>query len=350
LSLRHVFIALTIGVGLAAGCVLPSFDVVDSKDGGSSGSGGDGGSGTGTGGDGGGCSNPQYPHACPALGTVPASCWTAATVCSTVTDCGGGDYKACSSADETVDCVNMKCVCASGQADCTDGCVDLKTDAANCGTCGHACSAGQSCLGGTCCATPAAGGVCNLPSCGCATGEVCYPNTPTDGLACYTSDGLGNGQDCTDLQCSSGFGCFGSLCRPYCLTDADCTLVDGVRHCSATTWSSSGDTIPGVSVCSRVCDPVSPQSPQTPLLACPTGFGCQVSTSFPGTSNCLKQTGASTPGAACTDSSDCPVGYYCSTNDVCRKYCLSNGDCPGQTCTQFSTPIQVGSRLVGYCN
>jgi hypothetical protein len=158
------------------------------------------------------------------------------------------------------------------------------------------------------------------------------------------------------LQCASGLGCFGSLCHPYCQSDADCALVDGVRHCGTTVWASTSDTtppttIPGVSVCSRICDPVNPQTPQSPLLTCPAGFGCQVSTSFPGTSNCVKQTGTSAPNAACTTAADCPVGYFCSTAKLCGKYCFSDTDCPsGQTCASFSTPAPVGSRQVGVCN
>jgi hypothetical protein len=40
--------------------------------------------------------------------------------------------------------------CAPGLADCAGACVDQGTDAANCGKCGNACAAGQSCSNGRC--------------------------------------------------------------------------------------------------------------------------------------------------------------------------------------------------------
>jgi hypothetical protein len=49
------------------------------------------------------------PLACPGLGTVPPQCWQAGIACSTVTDCGGGDYEACSDPSKTVDCATLTC-------------------------------------------------------------------------------------------------------------------------------------------------------------------------------------------------------------------------------------------------
>jgi len=49
------------------------------------------------------------PMACPGLNTVPPQCWPANTVCSTVTDCGGGDYEGCSDPFLSVDCTTLTC-------------------------------------------------------------------------------------------------------------------------------------------------------------------------------------------------------------------------------------------------
>jgi len=49
------------------------------------------------------------PLACPGLGTVPPQCWAANVACSTVTDCGGGDYEACTDPSTTVDCATLTC-------------------------------------------------------------------------------------------------------------------------------------------------------------------------------------------------------------------------------------------------
>ncbi len=46
---------------------------------------------------------------CPARGSVPASCWSVNTSCSTVTDCGGGNYESCTDPSLTVDCTTLTC-------------------------------------------------------------------------------------------------------------------------------------------------------------------------------------------------------------------------------------------------
>ena len=47
-------------------------------------------------------------------------------------------------------------VCASGYADCSGACVDVSSDAGNCGTCGKACPAGYQCVNKNCTPTPGA--------------------------------------------------------------------------------------------------------------------------------------------------------------------------------------------------
>jgi hypothetical protein len=49
------------------------------------------------------------PLACPGLGAVPPQCWPAGIACSTVTNCGAGDYEACSDPSMTVDCATLTC-------------------------------------------------------------------------------------------------------------------------------------------------------------------------------------------------------------------------------------------------
>ena len=143
----------------------------------------------------------------------------------------------------------------------------------------------------TTCPPPAAGGTCNVfPACGCPAGQVCYPDTPATGLTCETTAGLGEGAACSGKGCASGFGCFGGVCKRYCQSDSDCPAVDTAQSCDSTYWDST-NTIAGVSVCSRVCDPVYPQNPRSPLLACPVGFGCLADTVLPGASDCTQQSG-----------------------------------------------------------
>ena len=255
------------------------------------------------------CSNPSYPMYCPAAGSVEAGCWASGTVCSTITSCSGVP-KACSSSNKKVFC---------GGPDC--------------------------------CSPPEAGGSCSLPACGCPSGKVCYPDTPSTGMTCLTSDGITQGQPCNGLTCASGLGCFNGSCRKYCLADSDCPLVGQARSCMPTYWTGTKTTIPGVSVCAQVCDPVSPQFPRTPLLACPVGFGCGPSLSNPGASNCVPQPGYGISYSTCTGIFDCTPGYYCTNSGICAKFCYSNLDCVGnyETCYPFSPPAYAGAYQVGYC-
>jgi hypothetical protein len=275
------------------------------------------------GGGGTGCTDPDYPVHCDSLGTVPAGCWGPGAVCSTVTNCGtasAADYHACASASYHYDCSGGKC-----------------TPNADGGT-------------ASCAAAPAAGGTCNvLPACGCPAGQVCYPYSQATGLTCGPTSGLGEGAACTSgSACAAGLGCFGGVCRVHCLSATDCRSVDGVQACESTSWDSD-NLIAGVFVCSRVCDPVSPQSPRSPLAACPAAHGCGPSPT--GASDCQSQPGVAVSGSACSTYQDCAPGYFCdTTGKTCFRFCYTAANCPsGTTCQPFSTPQYAGSVQVNYC-
>lgn len=314
-----------------------------------------------------------------------ATCWATAIACSTLVNCGTASvpsYRACATASYHFDCSTQSCSAtttpggtgsggASGSGGTkTDagvggvpGSGGMKTDAGVGGVPGSGgakdggvscsisttCGAGQQCLGGQCCATPAAGGECNQsPPCGCASGKVCYPSSTTHAMACVTAYNLAEGADCTSgLSCQAGFGCFGGTCKRYCNSASDCPAVAGLQNCLQTTWSDDNTNILGVKVCSRICDPVHPQSPTSPLLPCPTGFNCQASST--GLSYCF-QSSPLPSGSTCSTSADCMPGYYCTVGGACHKYCLGNADCPsGQTCTTFPSTNMAGTYSVGYC-
>lgn len=76
---------------------------------------------------------------------------------NTVAHCGGCNTVCPSPANATATCAAAVCglLCNTGYGNCNnsvfDGCeVDLRSDPKNCGTCGHACAAEQSCTAGIC--------------------------------------------------------------------------------------------------------------------------------------------------------------------------------------------------------
>jgi MYXO-CTERM domain-containing protein len=71
--------------------------------------------------------------------------------------------------------------CADGTVQCDRACVDLQTDLLNCGSCGNACSVGQTCSQGVCVGTPT-GGDPSVP-----TESVTPSNEEDSGCACATS-------------------------------------------------------------------------------------------------------------------------------------------------------------------
>jgi len=216
--------------------------------------------------------------------------------------------------------------------------------------CTPTCPTGQQCLSGQCCVPPAAGGACSsYPACGCPAGNICYPSSTSHAMACFTSNNLAEGADCTGgSTCQAGLGCFGGLCKRYCASNSDCPAVGGVQSCDQTTWSSDKTNILGVMVCERVCDPAHPQSPKAPLLACPAGFNCTSDTG--GLSYCFKASPLPA-GSTCTIEADCSAGSYCTTSGSCSRYCLANSDCSsGMTCQFTWSPSEyAGSYMVGYC-
>src|SRR4051812_23750019 len=52
--------------------------------------------------------------------------------------------------DASVPTVDTGVSCTGGKQECSGACVDVQSSAENCGTCGHACAAGQACAGGVC--------------------------------------------------------------------------------------------------------------------------------------------------------------------------------------------------------
>jgi hypothetical protein len=218
---------------------------------------------------------------------------------------GGGVDAATKDVNNTHDAVNHPGdtgVPCTGTV-CNGSCTNTKSDNANCGACGKACSVGQVCSAGSCsvtCASPlttcgsGSTAACtdtqndpsNCGTCGkvCGQGETC--NSGTCGIVCPTPESL-CGSSCvneqTDLAncgkcsnpCSAGQVCSGGSCVATCgppetvCGGADAGVDGGAAYCSdlQTDFNNCGNcgkacatganAVPACSggVCGLLCNP-----------------------------------------------------------------------------------------------
>jgi hypothetical protein len=122
------------------------------------------------------------------------------------------------------------------------------------------------------------------------------------------------------------------------------------------TGDAAGTPIPGFLVCTAGCELHAPSG------ICGAGLGCYPANAAATGTDCAEAgtaTGAqgccTTPACTDTDSTLCAPGYACVTSGDCLKWCRvaqGSADCPGTTCTSFSTPLYVGGpggTEYGYC-
>jgi len=181
-----------------------------------------------------------------------------------------GDDAAANTSDGGVPAIEPPCK-APSQLCPDDNCHDLRTDNANCGSCGHACSGGQVCTSGTCtcmlgttlcgdctqldrdpfncgscghvCSFPNAHAYCEGGSChlgGCAAGHGNPDGVETNGCECSVTnggveicDGIDN--DCnglTDFTLTSGLPVATCKCQEQILTVTSATGECGERECT----------------------------------------------------------------------------------------------------------------------
>ena len=272
--------------------------------------------------------------------------------------------------------------CPSGLAECGGTCVDLRGDVANCGACGHACAAGQTCSNMLCCdaglvncggacvdtqADEANCGTCGL-ACGLGTCEaggcVCQTEPPTvqdcgDNPACVdtSSDPTACGESCT--PCRAAEICTLGVCE--CLPPrADCTTAcadlqtdEGncgecdLRCATGATCAASACGCPtGQIVCGTApgaCVDTGIDEANCGSCGNPCGTGeqcCGGICSDPSTDehNC----GAC--GEACAGDESCTDGVCCTTGlPVCGAIC-----CPGGTgCCDGACPYTHQNVLSG---
>ncbi len=160
-------------------------------------------------------------------------------------DCNGMTDDTFNLQTDAANCGMCGKACAAGQSCCGGSCVDLKADATQCGMCGAACATGQSCCNGMCFDTNTDAMNCGMCGTACATGESCCGgkcvNPKTDAMHCGmcntactgTRPGCCDGA-CVDFTANGNCGECGKTCGTT--TDGalcSCGLVDQEVKCIA---------------------------------------------------------------------------------------------------------------------
>lgn len=204
------------------------------------------------------------------------------------TICKGG-CTICSPTEIVDPTLNCACVCRPGLTRCNGVCLDLQSDAANCGGCGQSCDDGNVCTTDACLAGQCSNTI--IPSCcesdpECEDGDLCTTNScvgnqcqiapvvcPGEDLCtgvgcapptgCFTFSRCDDGNDCTEDSCDQGTG----ACQNIPLTGTACVLPGSGN----TGVCANGTCVPpqiceGQDFCERVrCDNV-------PECTCATAF------------------------------------------------------------------------------
>ena len=148
---------------------------------------------------------PDGQFGCSNLMNDPDNCGMVGRACAEGETCSAGECR-CGSGG----------ACGGGQACCGGACVDTASSVANCGMCGRSCSAGETCGGGVClCGTGGSARTCAAPVMGASLGETCcsgscVPNSDANCGSCGTACTDGNScVFCSDLLGGGGGGGIG---------------------------------------------------------------------------------------------------------------------------------------------
>ncbi len=243
--------------------------------------------------------------------------------------------------------------CSANETSCSGACVDTNSDAKNCGACGTACTADQTCSNGACvldCVTgqTACDGTCvntrndiaNCGACGtaCAAGEVCSNSacalscqaslTDCNGTCVDTTSDLANCGAC-GMACAAGDVCSNSACALSCQADlTDCsgicvnTMTD-LAHCGVCGIACAAGEVCSNGVCALSC--------QSGLENC-NGLCVDVKINAAHCGAC---------GTACATDAVCDAGTCVSTTPVDLQF-LSISDWHAQI-----DPVTVNNVAIG---
>lgn len=189
---------------------------------------------------------------------------------------------------------------------------------------------------------------------GCPEGRACDlddANHETGATTCRPIDEDGNATSlCGDPEeCGAGFTCVadaagGGSCLAFCASDDDCDRPGGA--CEVELVDDDGEPIPGGTVCTQSCNPVSSNG-------CPGTWGCRVQTDH---TEC-RPDGPGRHLDVCDGDEDCDAGYGCvevGAEAMCLRNCRVGalGVCSGitgTTCRRYIEPVVIGGVEYGAC-
>ena len=165
-------------------------------------------------------------------GDESSGCETSVTTVAECGDCG----VACGASETCTSIGQCRCgarfggigsgpACLGSETCCGDACADLQRDPTSCGACGAACAPGETCRDGQCACGPGRGGVGAGAFCGGACCDDACVDLDADVAncgACGVRCGDGESCDGGECRCGSTRGSAGPACGPTetCCTDA----------------------------------------------------------------------------------------------------------------------------------
>ena len=289
---------------------------------------------------------------CPAAKPVccAAGCTNTATDAANCGRCGD----ACAPGGDR--CQGGECFCGQGAACaagsaapdcCAEGCTDTETDSANCGECGEACTAPETCGGdgtpGRCGCTPRICAADYPGQCGAALEDGCGGELDCSG-ACAAPQTCGGGDTadrcgCTPTTCaaiyrelcgSDEFDCDYGICGTFpdgCGGTLECgSPCPPCFACENGRCVYKSGALCGSDVCCDICcaDPYTGTCGEERCsngLCCPFGSSCCVATDGTGGWSCRDRWSCPGGGWYC-----CPAGNTCCGNERC---CKADADCAG---------------------
>ena len=175
--------------------------------------------------------------------------------------------------------------------------------------------------------SPPADRACELRTdCGCPAEQTCRVDGAVSGrTACGDVGPVLNFEPCSrESDCARRSDCIGGVCRPYCMSDADCSGPTG--HCVEI--ATAQGTAQDIRACDRGAPCDVPAGGDCELISdcgCPGVQTCRVVAALTGRTAC-GGVGPSRALEPCGAESDCAWGLDC-IGGLCKPYCRSDVDC-----------------------